>query len=235
MIKAFLVAQPKAGTTHMTFSLKRYFGAEYGSVNLWENRGIEVQDIHPQKTHELMVSPKLFVVKPHMQATPNNINTLHHFQIRPIIMTRNILDTVISMRDHFDKDVENRSHKMVPMPLGMPFYHDSYQKLEPVQRTDYIIDHVAPWILMFQYGWQRYQGACLRIDYDDFMSSKPKTFAKVLSFLERKKNIPSRKRLQEVLQHEDLRYNTVVCGRGKRELNPQQIARITAMQARLLG
>ena len=235
MIKAFLVAQPKAGTTHMTFCLKRYFNAEYGSVNLWENRGIEVQDILPQKTHELILSPTNFIVKPHMQATPNNLNTLHHFQIRPIIMTRDIFDTVISMRDHFNKDIESDSRKMVPMPLGMPFYHDSYQQLDPLQRTDYIIDYVAPWLLMFQYGWRRYQGPCLRIDYDDFISNKPKIFTKVLSFLDQKKHIPSKKRLQEVLQHEDLRYNTVICGRGKRELTPSQIARINTMQTRLFG
>jgi len=233
VIKAFIIAQPKAGTTHMTFSLRRYFNGEYGSVNLWANRGIEVQDIHPATMLELINSHTDFIVKPHLQATPNNINALQHFNIRPIIMTRNIFDSVISMRDHFDKDVNEGTTGMVPMPLGFPFYHDSYRALSPQERIDYIIDYIAPWLIMFQYGWQRYQGECLRIDYDSFMKNKRRTFAHTIQFLEGRQHAISKKRIQASLKHEDIRYNSVISGRGLRELNAAQQARIIEMQNRL--
>ena len=137
MITALIAAQPKAATTHMTFALARYTGSQFGWVNLYANNGMETQDPNPQLLQSAMRSAEKIIVKPHMQATPNNVNLLAQAGIRPIVMTRDIMDTVVSMRDHFDRiiDPEDSEHMpgdFIPMPLGLPLYQKTYRPLSPL-------------------------------------------------------------------------------------------------------
>ena len=236
MIKAFIAAQPKSASTHLAFSLARYFDGAYGAVNYYANNGIEAQDIFPPMLDAAIADPKPLVVKPHVQATPNNVMALSRAGIKPIVTTRNIFDTILSMKEHFDHITLDPEHPeymkgdFVPMPIGIPFYQDTYKALSPTHRMDYIIDIFAPWILHFQHGWERVRGEIFRCDYDDLMKNKADVVKHIIRFLGEE---PDEEALAVDFNHQDLRYNKATSGRGWKELSTVQKQRIDEMAWRI--
>lgn len=238
MISAFLAAQPKSASTHIAFSLARYFDGVYGAVNIYGNNGIEAQDIHPPTLEAAMMAKERLVVKPHCQATPNNVTLLGRHGIKVIVTVRDVHDSVLSMKEHFDHiiDPEHSEHMagdFVPMPIGIPFHQDTYKALQGDAKMEYIIDIFAPWILHFQHGWSRVKGDVLTLDYNDFMGSKHQRFMELLRFLGQQPEEIDSDKAYEAIQPNDLRFNNASVGRGREVMTEAQAKRIDEMKWRI--
>jgi hypothetical protein len=140
------------------------------------------------------------------------------------------------MKEHFDHiiDPEHKEYMkgdFVPMPIGFPFYQDTYRALSPFARLDYVTDFFAPWILMFQHGWGRVNGDLMIIDYDDFMNDKEDCIMDMLDFLG-EKDISKEKALR-AFDADDLRVNKKTPGRGRDALGEDRCKRIEEIRWRL--
>ena len=75
---------------------------------------------------------------------PKNLTFFTRYGIRPIILTRNIFDVMVSLHEHI-RDRSRQSHS----------YHvdESYDALDDKERMDGVIRFEAPWFFQFYVGW----------------------------------------------------------------------------------
>lgn len=90
------------------------------------------------------------VVHIHMQAFAANRHLLSAFGIRPVIMLRNIPDTLASFWDMLETDPVARAQCLncvVP---------DDFVGLSRTQKADFIIDIIAPWYASYFASWKSF-------------------------------------------------------------------------------
>lgn len=85
------------------------------------------------------------VTQQHCRATEANIHLMQAFGIRPIILVRNIYDTVASLRDFYADG----------FTFSTFFDHEDFSRLPPDEQVNLLIDHVVPWYFQFVASWQR--------------------------------------------------------------------------------
>ena len=82
------------------------------------------------------------VIQQHCRATVPNLHILQAFEIKPIVLVRNIFDVLLSWKEFLDKGAH----------VNTFFPH--YGELTEEQRLGLVVDDRAPWYLSFFAGWQ---------------------------------------------------------------------------------
>lgn len=150
-----------------------------------------------------------------------NVKTLKENKIKPIILVRNIFDTIVSFKDHIEK---------IGFPEEGPYIIKNYTKFNEKEKIDYLINISLPWLLSFYSSWydKKKDIDMLFIKYEDMISNKVKYFKKILKFY--KININEDKIIKSIEKCEKnkkkINFNKGITGRGKSTLTKDQIEKI---------
>ena len=161
------------------------------------------------------------VTQQHLRASDANVQIMQGFEIRPIVLVRNIFDAVISLMDFYDGGASSNT-----------FFRADYRSLDESTKIDLLIDNLVPWYFQFAASWsfvqERKSLDIFWLSYEELINDKPATIASVLKFYglgaplrgieQRIREIESEKRRT--------RFNKGVAGRGNARLSQSQKDRI---------
>lgn len=162
------------------------------------------------------------VTQQHSRASEANIHLMQAFNIRPVVLVRNIFDTTISLLDFYKGGFTFSTY----------FTREDFLSFDQEQQIDLLIDYVIPWYFQFVASWQRVEAEkrlqVYWLSYEDMIANKPGSIEKVLNFygLNAKRDA-----IESVINASESdtrsnRFNKGVAGRGKAGLTQAQKDRI---------
>lgn len=217
----FIACLPKSASTFLKNLL----------VNLTGYRDLFTVYAAGQSEHEIYL-PTLresahldTVTQQHCRASDANIHLMQGFGIRPVVLVRNIFDSVMSLLDFFNKGAYQTS-----------YFRRDWPSLDDETKVDLLIENVIPWYFQFVASWDQAEKQkrleVYWLTYEEFVADKASSVLKVLEFYglgaprrgveQRIRDIESEKRKN--------RFNKGQTGRGKSGLNErqkEQIRRLT--------
>src|SRR2546425_9706668 len=157
------------------------------------------------------------VTQQHCRASDANIHLMQGFGISPVVLVRNIFDSVMSLLDFYNRGAFQTS-----------YFRGDWPALNEDTKIDLLIENVIPWYFQFVASWdlaERQKRIELQwLTYEELVADKPAAVLKVLEFYGL--GAPRRGVEQRIKQIESeerkIRFNKGVTGRGKSGLNQQQ-------------
>src|SRR5437762_8763824 len=167
----FIACVPKSASTFLKNLL----------VNLTGYRDLFTVYAAGQSEHEIYL-PTLrecahldTVTQQHCRASDANVHLMQAFGIRPVVLVRNIFDSVMSLLDFYSKGAFRTSYFRADWPV-----------LDKETKIDLLIENLIPWYFAFVASWdlaekqKRLEVNWLR--YEDLVADKPASVLKVLEF-----------------------------------------------------
>lgn len=162
------------------------------------------------------------VTQQHCRASDANVHLMQAFGIRPIVLVRNIFDSVISLLDFYtDRGAYFNT-----------YFRADFQQLDETTKVDLLIDNVIPWYFQFVASWdlvERQQRLEIKwLTYEDLTADKTNAVQDVLRFygLGAPDAAIAAKVKETESESREIRFNKGVAGRGKIRLTDQQKERI---------
>lgn len=137
----FVSAMPKSGSTFLARSLCEITGFEHTRLTYKFERN--EQELYLPKLVDNY--SRSIVTQQHTRATLPNLQLFRRFEIRPVILLRNIFDVVPSIRDYLLKEgVE-----------GFPSIYatEHFRTLSDTEQYDFLITFAMPWYFDFYASW----------------------------------------------------------------------------------
>ena len=164
------------------------------------------------------------VTQQHCRASDANIHLMQAFGIRPVVLVRNIFDSVMSQLDFYNKGAFQTSYFRADWPV-----------LDEETKIDLLIENVIPWYFQFVASWdlaeKQKRLEVHWLSYEDLVADKPASVLKVLEFYGLGASRQGvEQRIAEIESEErKIRFNKGVTGRGRSLNNRQkeQIRRLT--------
>jgi len=161
------------------------------------------------------------VTQQHCRASDANIHLMQGFGIRPVVLVRNIFDSVMSLLDFYNRGAFQTS-----------YFRADWPALDEDTKIDLLIKNVIPWYFQFVASWdlaEKQKRIELQwLTYEDLVANKPAAVLKVLEFYGL--GAPQRGVEQRIKQIESderkIRFNKGVMGRGRSALNDLQKGQI---------
>jgi tetratricopeptide (TPR) repeat protein len=214
----FIACVPKSASTFLKNVLS----------NLTGFRDIFMVYAAGQNEHELYL-PTLrefahfdTVTQQHCRASDANVHMMHAFGIKPVVLVRNIYDSVMSLLDFYN----------IQGAYFNTYFRADFATMDEETKIDLLIDNVVPWYMQFVASWdlvekqKRLEISWLR--YEDLISDKPAAIQQVLNFYglgAQQKAVEAKIRETES-EARKIRFNKGVAGRGTTGLSDQQKERI---------
>jgi len=165
------------------------------------------------------------VTQQHCRASDANIHLMQAFDIRPVVLVRNIFDSVMSLLDFYNHGAFQTS-----------YFRADWQDLDEEARIDLLIENVIPWYFQFVASWdlaeKQKRLEVHWLSYEELIADKPSSVLKLLEFYGLG---ASRKGIEERIAELETegrkhRFNKGVTGRGTSGLSDrhkEQIRRFT--------
>lgn len=160
---------PKSGSTLLTNVLVRI--TKYFPHPLCDH------SLHEQNLlHSRLVDSWGFrsIANHHTLATDVNVARLNEFDIRPIVLVRNIFDAAVSLRDHLERESSLTSSFMPP---------PGYNGMSDTEKLDAIVDLGLRWHLDFVAGWQAAPLPVHFVRYEDLLENPVEMLQGILGFV----------------------------------------------------
>ncbi len=216
--RVLIACMPKSGSTFMTQLLRHYF--DFPVRYLVTDYGKSEQELSWAKLAPAMDSDTLFVHQ-HVRASENTLKIIRLFNIRTIVMTRNLLDAVVSFRDHIVREsVDN----------PMAYVDQHFLKWDDRRQYEFVIDMILPWYFNFLGTWiaarERSDLSLLWLNYADWINEPAETLRKIDAFCGL--NHPKAEADQAVARalQDPIRLNIGKSGRGRELLDDDLQARV---------
>ena len=202
----FVACFPKSGSTWLTSVLTACTGFRFA---MFVHRGDENEQ-YINEARLRMLGNVHTVTQQHAKGTARNVAVMKRYGIRPIILTRNIFDTLVSMRDHLVREGTLSSTGYV---------HQRYFDLSEEEQYLYLARVHAPWYFNFLFSWT--EATCADIEahwltYEDLFADPVAGVAGILEFQGLSVDAA---RIASVIAGMDgarTRFNKGVAGRGQR-------------------
>ena len=171
--------------------------------------------------HLLAVAGTNTVTQQHCRATDINIQIIQAFGIKPVVLVRNLFDSVVGLAEFYDGGAVHNT-----------FFAGHWEHLEPARRIDLIIDHVIPWYLAFFVSWIEAAEAdrvdCLLVTFEALIADKPRALKEICDHQGIATSIEACTDAAARADDRALptRMNKGVAGRGEDALSAEQKARI---------
>ncbi len=210
----FIACSPKSGSTFLKNSL----------VGVTGFRDMFSVYAGLQNEHELDLpqfvrfGKENTVTQQHSRATEANIQLMQSFGVKPVVLVRNIYDSVISLLDFYTKG----------FTFSTFFNKEEFLAFPTEEKIDLIIEYAIPWYFQFVSGWQRAEKESrLNVNwltYEEMIANKPATIEKVLQIygMSAPNEIIEQRIFEIESDGEKNRFNKGVAGRGKIGLNDTQ-------------
>jgi tetratricopeptide (TPR) repeat protein len=165
------------------------------------------------------------VTQQHCRASDANIHLMQAFGIRPVVLVRNVFDSVMSLLDFYNQGAFRSS-----------YFRADWLSLDEETKIDLLIENVIPWYFQFVASWdlveKQKQLELHWLTYEELVADKAATVLRVLEFYglgASRRGVEERIREIESDERKN-RFNKGVSGRGKSGLNDrqkEQIGRLT--------
>ncbi|MGD9562169.1 MAG: sulfotransferase domain-containing protein [Pyrinomonadaceae bacterium] len=162
------------------------------------------------------------VTQMHSRASDANVHLMQAFGISPIVLVRNIFDSVMSLLDFYNDQGA----------FFNSYFRADFQSLDDETKIDLLIDNVIPWYFQFVASWdlaeKQRRLAIKWLSYEDLIADKPAAIEGVLRFygLGSSAKAIETKIKETESEGRKIRFNKGVAGRGKAGLNEAQKERI---------
>ncbi|HMQ03038.1 MAG TPA: sulfotransferase domain-containing protein [Pyrinomonadaceae bacterium] len=214
----FIACVPKSASTFLKNVL----------VNLTGFRDVFMVYAAGQTEHEIYL-PTLketahldTVTQQHCRASDANIHLMQAFGIRPIVLVRNIFDSVMSLLDFYNVQGAHFNS----------YFRADFSSLDEDTKIDLLIDNVIPWYFQFVASWseaeKRHKLPIHWLTYEHLISNKTAAVEEVLGFygLGAPLNAVDAKIASTEAEGRKIRFNKGVAGRGRTGLSELQKERI---------
>lgn len=206
---------PKSGSTYLWRLLMEVTG--FPDAHLFDATSFGHQDLSKYRLRRLIGLRRGSVSHIHLRATPENSRLIREYNLKPIVLTRNIFDIVPSIADHWR--MENARGGVVAsyVPAGI---------VERDQEAvfDFIIANCLPWYLGFLASWhaetERLQPVWLT--YERFFQDQHSGLMRVLERCGHPVTPEQASRAIAAMSGRQTRKNKGVSGRGDTLLLPRQ-------------
>ncbi|PYS58480.1 MAG: hypothetical protein DMF74_23730 [Acidobacteria bacterium] len=165
------------------------------------------------------------VTQQHCRASDANVHLMQAFGIRPVVLVRNIFDSVMSLLDFYNHGAFQTS-----------YFRADWPALDEETKIDLLIENVIPWYFQFVASWdlaeKQKRLEVHWLSYEELIADKPSSVLKVLEFYglgASRRGVEQRIRDIES-EERKIRFNKGVTGRGRSGLNDrqkEQISRLT--------
>lgn len=182
--KIALCCMPKSGSTHILTALQRIPGMDLGITYLhtpYKNPDfVEAlaaeHEIDELSLLMLEMRGANWISHMHTKWTPYTERMFKAYNIKPIVVFRNIFDAIVSLDDMFMAEKVS-AFPMIRVPKR-------YFNLPQPERLTYLCDYAGPWYLDYVASWARMRGEHLRLNYeDDVLGFGPETMTRLRNFL----------------------------------------------------
>jgi Sulfotransferase domain len=143
------------------------------------------------------------------------------FEIKPVVLVRNIFDSVMSLLDFYENGAFYNS-----------YFRASFQSLDEKTKIDLLIDNVIPWYFQFVASWSLVEKQksldIFWLSYEDLIADKPASIQNVLQFYgfgAARRGVEQKIRETESEGRKN-RFNKGIKGRGDSGLSERQKKRI---------
>lgn len=140
--RIFIPSFPKSGSTYLSYIF--YQIPEYKEVGLCLGTDRREQELAVVKLLDMHRFYDNFVVKHHVRYSGATHKLIEQFCLHPVLLVRNIFDSIVSFRDH--SRVGGRVHQFAYMPEDLND-RDEEDILKFVARM------IAPWFFNFFMSW----------------------------------------------------------------------------------
>lgn len=158
----------------------------------------------------------------HSRASEANIQMMQAFAIKPVILVRNIYDSVISLLDFYTKG----------FTFSTFFDKEEFLKFDEEKKIDLLIEFAIPWYFQFVASWQRAEREnrleIMWLTYEQMIADKTHAIQNIFKFYEihAPEEAIQRKIFEIESDGEKNRFNKGVAGRGKIRLNTAQMEKV---------
>ncbi len=213
----FIACVPKSASTFLKNLL----------INVTGYRDLFTVYAARQNEHEIYLPTLLeaahldTVTQQHCRASDANIHLMQAFDIRPVVLVRNVFDAVMSLFDFYNNGAFRSS-----------YFRGDWAALNDELKIDLLIENVIPWYFQFVASWDEAEKErrvqLLWLTYEDLVADKPSSILKILEFYGLgASRRPVEQRIKEVeSEGREIRFNKGIKGRGRTGLNEQQKQRI---------
>jgi hypothetical protein len=157
------------------------------------------------------------VTQQHCRASFANVQMMQAFGIKPVVLVRNIFDSVMSLLDFTIKGAFHHS-----------YFREDFQILDEETKIDLLIDNIIPWYFQFVASWSLVEKQksldIFWLGYEELIADKPAVIQDILKFyaLGAARRGIEQKIKETELEGRKIRFNKGVAGRGESSLSEQQ-------------
>ncbi len=217
--KHILVAcAPKSGSTYLANCLGALPG--FLKADLCFGYGSREQELCVYRAAAMHAVD--YVAQHHVRYSETTAQFMRAFGIFPVVIVRNLFDTVVSLRDHV---------RARPAPSPMAYVDERFLTWDEGRQLDFIIDFMLPWYANFLMCWSHYEGPGVRMLYRDFVGDPQEMLISVAAAAGLDRPSADIAKAIASIDPEGSRFNVGRTGRGREVLSQAQIARISDMFA----
>jgi len=163
----------------------------------------------------------------HMKGTFHNASLINRFNIRQIILVRNIYDIVVSLLDELRKKEEHSGYHTGQDGFSFLWLDIATKNMDDEVLIDMIIDLAIPWYVNFYVSWYRLTEQNIVnpiwVNYEDMMHDKNNTITSILNSID----FPFNGEINSTILNEKYStFNKGSSGRGNILLSDERKSRI---------
>lgn len=183
----------------------------------------------------------------HTIANAETLSLIKRFGLKTIVLSRGILDSLVSLRDHHARDA--RAGAATPASVDSncfvhyapPSYHHRLYALDEADLLDATIDRFTSWYFQFNLSWRAAQEAGVieahHVRYERFVEDEVQALASAAAFIGLETNSADLAALIGAQREAagTTMLNVGRSGRGREILSEAQIQRVRAIGAQFVG
>lgn len=229
-VNAILCAQPKSASLYLTQLLSLCLGLRNYQIG-FDNKGGEIY--YPRLLAAKFAKNQIGTISHcHAAPTPTVLKMIDYLNFRPLILTRNLVDTIVSRKDMLIKD--KFAGNILSSDAMRKFIHGSLE-----YQIDVIIDLFANEYINFYSGWDAHRGNTrlrpIYITYKEMLEDEVSLISRVADELNLSVTPAEIKRNSiDIKNAGGINFNKGVSGRGAQVISKKQIE-ILRMKAQMFG
>lgn len=178
-----VAAAPKSGSTFLANTLCKLTDLSY--FRLCSAYSTNEHDLYLPALS--LMEPRGCVSQLHIKGTYHNAALMKQFGIRPIILVRNIYDTIVSLLHDLREKHDSPNYESGINGYSFFWQDESIRNLDDEALIDSIIDLAIPWYVNFYASWYRLCGQgsvdALWVTYEELFNQDSQTLKKIMTFL----------------------------------------------------
>jgi hypothetical protein len=218
----FIAAAMRSGSTHLNNCLNRL-----GFKKACLHRSLEgcwnEDHMVDRDAASILLPMGGWVIQQHTRAIGRNVELLKHFETKPIITYRNVLDSIVSWDESQRLNImQGRGNVYTFSPIHV----GSWDGMDQQQREGWMLYNVVPWYYSFYVSWREADIDKLFIKYERHYKDQAAGLKLILDFIGAELVRPvTRKELECIAKVTIGKPNVCKSGRGRELLSQKFIDR----------